>query len=63
MPGKVTEGELTALAYVMARVRVPLGGGRVVGCVPVEPELRDRLIETIRTQRAMIRRLRKEAKL
>lgn len=62
MPGKVTERELKALAFVLAWVRVPVGRGRVVGCVPVEPELRDRLIETIRAQRATIRQLRKEAK-
>lgn len=55
----VTEAELKALAFVLPwiKVRVSKADGGIVDAVPIRPELRDRLIATIREQRATIRRL------
>ena len=53
---QVTEAELKALSFVLPWVRVPVSreDGGIVNCVPVSPEMRDRLIATIREQRAKI---------
>ena len=53
---QVTEAELKALSFVLPWVRVTVSreDGGIVNCVPVSPEMRDRLIATIREQRAKI---------
>lgn len=54
----VTGAELQALSVVLPWVRVAVKGGHVA-CVPIEPEMRDRLVATIRALRAKDRRQRR----
>ena len=53
----VSERELKKLAFVLPWVKVPIGRNLVINCVPLEAEMRDRLIATIRVQRETIREL------